>query len=112
MENTVALVQCSKPRPKATSHLLANKREKVRKRGSEWITPSNVKGIKVGSSGAREASRALEEDDRGREVAQLELIQEGVVFMEQGWLLLPQIMEKNREMKRQLLEITKEQAAC
>lgn len=63
MENTIALVQCSKLRPKATSHLLANKREKVRKRGCGQLTPSNVKGIKAGSSGVREASQALEEDD-------------------------------------------------
>lgn len=50
MDNTVVLVQCSKPKPRATSFLLANQRRRVRKRGSSWVTPGSVMEIKADSS--------------------------------------------------------------
>lgn len=98
MENAVAGVQGSKPRPNATSHWLPSQRGKVGG-GCGQITPSSAKGIQAGGSGAREASPALEEDDRGREGIQVLLTQEDMVFWSKGWLLLPQVMEKNREME-------------
>lgn len=47
IKNKIALVWFSKPKPRATSHLLEKKKgegegEEVQKRGSEWITPSSV----------------------------------------------------------------------
>lgn len=50
MDNTVVLVQCSKPNPRATSFLLANQKRRVRKRGSSWVTPGSVMEIKADSS--------------------------------------------------------------